>query len=76
MAKNSWKEEKSIVLRVPGFNADASLYTSPRSYRSSVGSGGTAGAVQPAFDFGQCDSEFCRLTVYHGNLFCICRFPP
>jgi hypothetical protein len=76
MANNSWKEEKQIVPRVPGFNADASLYTSPRPYRLSVGSGGTVVAVQPAFDFGQCDSEFCRLTVYHGNLFCICRFPP
>jgi hypothetical protein len=76
MAKNNWKEEKRIVMRVPGFSADASLYTSPRSYSLSVGSGGTVGAVHPAFDFGQCDSEFCRLTVYHGNLFCICHFPP
>jgi hypothetical protein len=72
MAKTSVKTREQSALRMPGFNGEASLYTSPARYSSGV-SGGTIGAVQPAFE---CDSEFCRLTMYHGNLYCICHFPP
>jgi hypothetical protein len=77
MAKKSVKTHELSALRIPGFNAEASLYTSPTTYRAGKSSGGTIGAVQPAFDPGWCTSEFCRLAIAHdGSLVCICQFPP
>jgi hypothetical protein len=49
MAKKSRKAHEVSALRMPGFNAEASIYTSPATYRSSGGSAGSFGAVQPAF---------------------------
>lgn len=63
-------------LRMPGFNAEVSLYASSVSYRSAGVSSVNDSTVQPAVDFGDCTSEFCRLVIYHGNLACVCRFPP
>jgi hypothetical protein len=76
MARKSLKTKKQAELRMPGFNAEASLYASSASYRSAEVSSGNDSTVRPAVDFGDCTSEFCRLVVYHGNLACICRFPP
>ncbi len=45
MAKKSVKTHEVSALRMPGFNAEASLYGSPVVYHSSVGSGGSIGAV-------------------------------
>jgi len=49
MAKKSVKTRELSAVRIPGFNAEASFYTSSETYRSSGGSGGTIGAVQPAY---------------------------
>jgi hypothetical protein len=49
MAKKSRKTHEVSALRMPGFNAEASLYGSPAVYYSSVGSGGSIGTVQPAW---------------------------
>ena len=49
MAKKSVKAHEVSALGMPGFNAEASLYSSPVTYRSSGGSGGTIGAVRPAY---------------------------
>ncbi len=48
MAKKSVKTHDKDTARVPGFNAEASLFTSVATYRSSGGLGGAIGAVQPA----------------------------
>lgn len=48
MAKKSVKTHEMSALRMPGFNAEASLYTSPVTYHTAGGSGGPIGAVQPA----------------------------
>jgi hypothetical protein len=76
MAKNNVKRRELSAVRMPGFNAEASLYISPTAYCSSGSSGGTTGAVKPAYDEGWCTSEYCRISMYKGNLACICHFPP
>ncbi len=76
MAKKNVKNRELSARRMPGFDAEASLYISPTAYRSSGSSGATIGAVQPAYDEGWCTSEFCRISMYNGNLVCICHFPP
>jgi hypothetical protein len=48
MAKKSVKTNELSALRMPGFNAEASLYDSHATYRSSGRFGGMGGAVQPA----------------------------
>jgi hypothetical protein len=48
MAKKAAKTGEVSALRMPGFKAETSLYTSTATYRSSGGSGETVGAVQPA----------------------------
>jgi hypothetical protein len=48
MAKKSLKTHELSALRMPGFNAEASLYASPATYRSSGGLSRAIGAVQPA----------------------------
>jgi hypothetical protein len=48
MAKKIAKTHEVSALRVPGFSAEASLYTSLAIYRSSGGAGGPLGAVQPS----------------------------
>ena len=54
MTRKSVKTRATSVLRMPGFNAEASLYTSLATYRSSGGSDGRIEAVQPA-------AHFCNL---------------
>jgi len=60
MAKNSIKTHEVNALRMPGFNAEASLYGSPVVYHSSVGSGRTIGTVQPANVCLCCDPFGCE----------------
>lgn len=48
MAKQSVKPREFSALRIPGFNAEASLHTSRATYSSGGGSRVTLGAVQPA----------------------------
>jgi len=47
MAKNSVTRAKGAIWS-PGFNAEASLYRSSASYRSTGGAAGTTGALNPA----------------------------
>jgi len=54
MAKRSVKTQEPGVLRMPGFNAEASLYTSPATYRAVGGSGVPIGAVQPNVQMSKC----------------------
>ena len=79
MARKSLKKSTSTrsmsALRMPGFSAEASLYTSPATYRSGGGAGETFGAVQPAYEEGWCSSPYCKISIYRGNLVCICHFP-
>ena len=42
-------QEKKSALRMPGFNAEASLYTSSAAYHLSGASGGRSGGVELAF---------------------------
>jgi hypothetical protein len=79
MAQKSLKKSTSTrsmsAMRMPGFSAEASLYTSPATYRLGGGAGKTLGAVQPAYEEGWCSSPYCKISIYHGNLVCICHFP-
>jgi hypothetical protein len=79
MARKSLKKSTSTrsmsAMRMPGFSAEASLYTSPATYRSGGGAGETFGAVQPAYEEGWCSSPYCKISIYRGNLVCICHFP-
>ena len=75
MAKKSAQTYELHDKGMPGFNAEASLYTSPATYRSGRGAGGTFGAVQPAYEADWCSSPYCKISTYHGNLVCICDFP-
>jgi hypothetical protein len=47
-------------MNVPGFTAEASLCTPLAMYRPSGGSGGTIGAVQPAYYQGGVSCEPCN----------------
>jgi hypothetical protein len=47
MAKKSVTNRKASAQVIPGFNAEASIYVSLATYRSSGSSGGRLGAVQP-----------------------------
>ena len=49
MVKKSTKTREVNALRMPAFNAEASLYASRATYRSSGGLSQTIGALQPAF---------------------------
>jgi hypothetical protein len=51
MAKKSVKSHELSASRMPGFHADASLYVSRETYRSSGGAGGDYAAVQAAIIF-------------------------
>jgi hypothetical protein len=76
MAKKSVKTHELSALRMPGFKAEMSLYTSPTTYRSAGSLGGSIGAVQPAYGSDWCTSPFCRRgTTPNGDLVCICHFP-
>ncbi len=72
MAKKSVKTHQLSAMRTPGFNAEASLYTSPATYRSSGGSAGTIGTVQPAVYKPHVPRCWC-FTNRNGNLVCICE---
>ena len=48
MAKKSVTNRKASAHLIPGFNAEASIYVSLATYRSSGSSAGRLGAVQPA----------------------------
>ena len=58
MAKKGVKINEVIALRMPGFSAEASLYTSQATYRAVGGSGVTSSPVQPAVCW-YCDDEGC-----------------
>jgi hypothetical protein len=60
MAKQSLKTRTtSVHVRIPGFNAEASLYSSPAAYGAIAGSGGTIGVVQPAYYSRQWQCYYC-----------------
>jgi hypothetical protein len=48
MAKKSVTNRKASGQLIPGFNAEASIYVSLATYRSSGSSGGRLGSVRPA----------------------------
>jgi len=54
---------------MPRFTADASLYTSSRTYQSAVSPGRSGAIIQPAFDF-VC-SFFNRCDCFYAYLDCI-----
>jgi hypothetical protein len=60
MARNSLKRRQVSAARMPGFNAEASLYMSPATYRSSGSPDGTIGAVQPASTCWYCTPFGCE----------------
>jgi hypothetical protein len=59
MAKKSVKTQELSAVRMPGFNAWASLYTSPKTYRAVGGLGVAIGAVQPAYYLRQTTCFYC-----------------
>jgi hypothetical protein len=59
MAKKSVTTQELSCVRMPGFNALASLYTSPKTYRAVGGVDVAIGAVQPAYYWRQSTCFYC-----------------
>jgi hypothetical protein len=64
MTKKSEKIQEKSALRMPGFNAEASLYTSSAAYHLSGASGGRSGGAELAF------FQSCR-TICDGDPDCM-----
>lgn len=62
MVKRAAKIHEVSAVRMPGFNAEASLYISPETYRSSGGRGAMIGAVQLASPTCLCTDPNCTWT--------------
>ena len=72
MAKHSAKTRAMSAMQMPGFNAEASLYTSHATYRSSGGAGGDFGAVRAAIVFprscGPCNTNGMQICCVNFGL--------
>jgi hypothetical protein len=79
MAKKTVKAHEPSALRLPGFNAVASLYSSHTTYRSSGGPGESIGAVQPALTAGclaNCMKHCGNENSYYCVTDCLCACHP
>jgi len=79
MKKTHEKNNEMSATRIPGFTAEASLYSSPATYRSNGGSGRRIGAVQPALIGGclaNCMKSCGNEDSYYCVTDCLCRCHP